>query len=202
MGIYTKIKRNRFLRGFATWILRYTGYPRSKFGHFEKGAFLMPPLTIINPSNVYFHSKTGLGECTIVALNAKFIVGKGCAIAGGLSVYTGNHARKIGTYVGDITEDIKPSGYDEDVIVEDDVWIGSNVTLLSGVTIGRGTTIAAGAVVNKSMPPYCICGGVPAKVIKFYWTIDQILEHEAKLYPVEERMRRNDLEEIFKTYNK
>ena len=127
---------------------------------------------------------------------------KGCAVAGGLKVYTGNHARVIGTMVGDITEESKPKGYDQDVIVEDDVWIGSNVTLLSGVTVGRGTTVAAGAVVGKSMPPYCICGGVPAKFIKFYWTIDQILEHEAKLYPEHERYSREQLEEIFAKYQK
>ena len=127
---------------------------------------------------------------------------KGCAVAGGLKVYTGKHARVIGTMVGDITEEIKPQGYDQDVIVEDDVWIGSNVTFLSGVTVGRGTTVAAGAVVVKSMPPYCICGGVPAKFIKFYWTIDQILEHEAKLYPENERYTREQLEEIFAKYQK
>ena len=108
----------------------------------------------------------------------------------------------IGTMVGDITEEIKPKGYDEDVIVEDDVWIGSNVTLLSGVTVGRGSTVAAGAVVGKSIPPYCICGGVPAKFIKFYWTIEQILEHEAKLYPEHERFTREQLEEIFAKYQK
>ena len=78
------------------------------------------------------------------------------------------------------------------------MWIGSNVTLLSGVTIGRGATVVAGAIVAKSMPPYCVCGGVPAKVIKFYWTIDQILEHEAKLYPKEKRYTRKQLEEFIK----
>ena len=83
------------------------------------------------------------------------------------------------------------------VVIGDDVWIGANVTLLAGVTIGRGATVAAGAVVVKSMPPYCICGGVPAKFIKFYLTIEQILEHEAKLYPEKERYSREQLEEIF-----
>ena len=103
-------------------------------------------------------------------------------------------------FVTDITEANKPKGYDKDVIVEEDVWIGCNVTLLSGVTIGRGTTVAAGAVVAKSMPPYCVCGGVPAKFIKFYWTVDQIIEHEKVLYPENERYTRNQLEEIFAEY--
>lgn len=135
-----------------------------------------------------------------MATNAKFIMKHHSGAAEGLRVSTGNHARIVGRFYRTITEDEKPKGLDKDVIVESDVWIGRNVTLLSGVTLGRGTTVGAGAVVTKSMPPYCVCGGVPAKFIKFYWTIDQILEHESKLYPEEERYTREQLEEIFAKY--
>ncbi len=117
-----------------------------------------------------------------------------CCIAPGLTVYTGNHASIIGEFCIDITEQNKPSGYDEDVVVESDVWIGTNVTILSGVTVGRGAIIAAGAVVNKSIPPYAVAGGVPAKVIKFKWSIEEILEHEKYLYPETERYTRQELE--------
>lgn len=79
------------------------------------------------------------------------------------------------------------------------MWIGSNVTILAGVHIGRGATIAAGAVVNKDVPPYSIVGGVPAKVIKFYWTKEQILEHKSKLYPEDERLSKGELEKVFST---
>jgi acetyltransferase-like isoleucine patch superfamily enzyme len=53
-----------------------------------------------------------------------------------------------------------------DVIVGNDVWIGNGVTILSGVGIGDGAVIAAGSVVTRSIPPYSIAGGVPAKVIR------------------------------------
>jgi len=51
------------------------------------------------------------------------------------------------------------------IYIEEDVWFGCNVVVLKGVYIGKGAVIAAGAVVNKSIPPYEIWGGVPAKKI-------------------------------------
>lgn len=82
------------------------------------------------------------------------------------------------------------------MIIEKDVWIGANVTILAGVHVGRGATIAAGAVVNKDIPPYSIVGGVPAKVIKYYWTKEQILKHERELYPENERLSDEQLDEL------
>ena len=202
MRLLRKIKNNRLVRALYFSYIKTIGFRKSAYGYLAENVCISIDCTIINPKNVFLYSGDVISNCFISALNAKFTMKKGCAVAGGLKVYTGNHARVIGTMVGDVTEEIKPKGYDQDVIVEDDVWIGSNVTLLSGVTVGRGTTVAAGAVVVKSMPPYCICGGVPAKFIKFYWTIDQILEHEAKLYPENERYTREQLEEIFAKYQK
>ena len=89
-----------------------------------------------------------------------------------------------------------------DVVVEEDCWIGTRVTLLMGVTLRRGTTVAAGAVVSKSTAPYSVVGGVPAKHIKFYWSIDQIMEHEALLYPKNERYTREQLELFYQMYSK
>lgn len=53
------------------------------------------------------------------------------------------------------------------IVVEDEVWIGTNAMILSGITIGKGAIVAAGSVVTKSIPPYAIVGGNPARIIKY-----------------------------------
>ena len=139
-----------------------------------------------------------------MATNAQLVIGHHVVASHNLKIITGDHERRVGMFCNTITEAIKNHdlGLDQDVIIEPDSWIGINVTILKGVTIGRGSTICAGAVVSKSTPPYSISGGVPAKFIKFYWTIDQILEHEKALYPESERYTREQLEEIFAKYSK
>ncbi|PJJ84959.1 acyltransferase [Mucilaginibacter auburnensis] len=54
------------------------------------------------------------------------------------------------------------------ITVEDDCWIAANAVLTAGVTIGKHSVVAGGAVVTKSIPPYSVAAGNPAKVIKRY----------------------------------
>ena len=193
------IKDNRFIRGLYFLLRSYIRPSKSKFGYISDFVILTPPFFLGNVSNIYIYENVGIGPYAMIsALNAKFIVKSNCAIAERLTVHTGNHAMVLKSFCSSITEKNKPRGYDSDVVIENDVWIGCNVTLLSGVTVGRGCIVAAGAVVNRSTPPYCLVGGVPAVPIKFKWTIEEILQHEAALYPENERYTREELEEIFR----
>lgn len=55
---------------------------------------------------------------------------------------------------------------EKEVIIENDVWVGSNVVILPGVTIGQNAIIGAGSVVTKSVEPFSIYAGAPAKKIR------------------------------------
>ena len=47
-------------------------------------------------------------------------------------------------------------------------WIGEKVSILPGVHIGEKCVVGAGSVVTKSIPPFSIAVGIPAKIIKMY----------------------------------
>ena len=69
-------------------------------------------------------------------------------------------------------ENLEIRGYH--AIIGNDVWIGDNVSILGGVEIGNGAIVATGAVVTKDVPPFAIVGGVPAKILRYRFSVEQI----------------------------
>ena len=53
-----------------------------------------------------------------------------------------------------------------DIHIGSDVWIGYGVRLFKGITIGDGAVIGACAVVTRSVEPYTIVAGVPARPLR------------------------------------
>lgn len=107
----------------------------------------------------------------------RLIIGKFCAIGKGVEfIMNGANHRmcSVTTYPFNIFgcgwEKCTPA-MDElplkgDTVVGNDVWFGQNVTVLPGVHIGDGAIIAANAVVASDVPPYCVAGGNPCRVIR------------------------------------
>lgn len=60
------------------------------------------------------------------------------------------------------------------VVIGNDVWLGRNVLITEGVKIGNGVIAGAGAVITKDIPDYAVVGGVPAKIIRYRFTEEQI----------------------------
>ena len=51
------------------------------------------------------------------------------------------------------------------VVIEDWAYIGNYSQIMPGVTIGKGALVAAGSIVTKSVAPYTVVGGNPARYI-------------------------------------
>lgn len=175
---------------------------KKNMGQCGKNVMIKPTTSIFKGiENFYFSADIRIARYAMIySTKAKVIIGPKVGIAPYLKIVTGNHnIYNIGHFMFDGDYD-KRSDDDKDVIIEGDNWFGANVTLLSGVTIGRGSIVATAAVVNKSCPPYSIIGGIPAKVLKYRFTIDQIIEHEKILYPKDKRLTREELEKAIQEY--
>lgn len=95
----------------------------------------------------------------------KMIIGKNVMIADGVYISDNLHGFE------DVTLRVQeqPLKYGQ-VIIDDDAWIGENVCVLPGVTIGKHSVIGSNSVVTKSIPPFSVAVGSPAKVIRQYNT--------------------------------
>ncbi len=49
--------------------------------------------------------------------------------------------------------------------------LGANSTIVCGVTIGKWAMVGAGTVVTQDVPPYALVVGNPARIIKFFDSI-------------------------------
>ncbi|MGB0371585.1 MAG: acyltransferase [Opitutales bacterium] len=92
----------------------------------------------------------------ILDVSEQLLVGEGVMI--GPNVYITDHDHSL--------EGERSVLKSEATVVEKRVWIGANACVLKGVTIGEGAVIGAGSVVTKSIPPYTVAVGNPARVIR------------------------------------
>ncbi len=59
-------------------------------------------------------------------------------------------------------------------IIGNDVWLGRNVIVTNSANIGNGVIAAAGAVITKDVPDYAVVAGIPARIIRYRYTPEQI----------------------------
>lgn len=170
---------------------------RPLFGRYGKN-FYFDPNGFYDFNNIFCGDDVTLGyRPVILAALSKVIIGSKVMLGPNVTIIGGNHNT---SYLGKFMYDVKKKkpNDDLDIIIEDDVWIGANAIILRGVTIGRGSIVASGAVVTKNVMPYSVVGGVPAKLLKYRWTLDQALKHESQLYPLEHRLSKAQLGHLSK----
>lgn len=113
------------------------------------------------PENISIGRRVSINDNVFINGAGGFEIQDDSGIAYGTAIISEDHV------VGDpripIREQPKIPGK---ITIESNVWIAANCTILKGVTIGRGSVVAAGSVVTKSVPPYSIVGGNPARVMR------------------------------------
>jgi len=108
-----------------------------------------------------------------VFVGNKVEIGDHCKVQNNVSVYDNVYLEE-GVFCGPsmvFTNVYNPRSLIErkneykDTLVKKGASLGANCTIVCGVTIGEYAFVGAGAVVNKSVSPYALVVGVPAKQI-------------------------------------
>lgn len=117
---------------------------------------------VAHKSELRIGDRTYIGaQNNIRAAGGSIQIGRDCLISQQVTIVASNHGISRGERIMVQPWDTTRTG----VTLEDDVWVGANAVILPGVHIGEGAVIAAGSVVTRSVEPYAIVGGVPARVI-------------------------------------
>ena len=155
-------------------------YPRARFGRrgdvrrrfvlrqgrsaqveFGSSCVLDNDLTIECLGKLIVGERVIFGHHCTLAARERIEIGADCMIAELVSIRDHDHAfeNPAGAY--------REQGFlCAPVRIGRNVWLGGKVTICKGVTIGDNSVVGANAVVTKDVPPNCIVGGVPARIIK------------------------------------
>ena len=171
-----KTFHNFLVHSYETIMRILFSLPRYPFFNFLKASFLRLRGAKIGRGVVFY---PGVWICTGENLN----IGEDVDIALGVLITT---SKSAGVTIGDRTligyrtqiisgnhvipqkrKRIFEAGHEgKSVSIGNDVWIGANCLILPGVTIGEGAVVGGGSVMTKSVEPFTIVAGNPAKIIR------------------------------------
>lgn len=146
---------------------------------------------------------TYLGRNTLVQ---NCSIGSFCSIANDVCIGLGGHPKKLfstsplfyrvkNTFnVSVIKHDYEFEEYKR-IDIGNDVWVGARAIILDGVAVGDGAIVAANSVVTRSVPPYAIVAGVPARVISYRFSekeIENLTSNQWWRWPLEAIVAKSD----------
>jgi acetyltransferase-like isoleucine patch superfamily enzyme len=109
-----------------------------------------------------------------ISIGDRVFIGEYCQLNCVTKIIVGNDTKiAANTIIVDVSHEIgrhttinKQPSFGQEIIIGNDVWIGAGAIILKGVVIGNGSVIGAGSLVNKSIPPYQVWAGSPARFIR------------------------------------
>ncbi|WP_413379728.1 acyltransferase [Alkalihalobacillus sp. 1P02AB] len=157
---------------------------KSKLGSCGDHVIIEDGVRIFHPENIFIGDNVYIGHDTIIkgyykhklTIESNCWIGQRCFIhgAGGVTI---KEFAGIGPSVHILASShIEPDDPNEPILfsplhfpsitIEKNCNIGMATSIIGEVTIGAHSKIGANALVNRSIPPYSVAVGVPAKVIK------------------------------------
>jgi acetyltransferase-like isoleucine patch superfamily enzyme len=144
--------------------------------------------------NSSFKGKLGFGSYIGAASQISGIIGRYTSIGSNVKVINGTHPytypfvstnpaffslmKQNGSTFTDVQRFNEVLIFDKSnnyaVKIGNDCWIGDRAMIIGGVQIGDGVVVLAGAVVTKDIPAYAIVGGIPAKILRYRYSVDSI----------------------------
>jgi acetyltransferase-like isoleucine patch superfamily enzyme len=139
---------------------------------FEGGNYIGRNVEIsANNSKISLGSNTSIQDRCIIVGDVE--IGRYCLFSLNVLASSGRHYYELKPeyYIKDqdllVDNDVELSkAHSRKIIIEDDCWLGINVAVMPGVKIGKGSVIGSNSVITKSVEPYSIMAGSPAKLIK------------------------------------
>jgi acyl-CoA synthetase (AMP-forming)/AMP-acid ligase II/acetyltransferase-like isoleucine patch superfamily enzyme len=104
---------------------------------------------------------TEIGCGTVINSGGNVTIGRFAMIAGQVNINSSSHGTQPDQF---IKEQTHAHGVVE---IGDDVWIGSGASILMNTHIGQGAVISSNSLVHGHIPPFAICAGVPAKILRY-----------------------------------
>ena len=155
---FSKFGKNTWFQGLPEFDPSFSG---RLFVDVSDNVFFSPRIRLSGSGILRIGCNTSINYDTLFQMTCDITIGENVMIADGVIFRTADHAH------ADTNIPMKDQGrIDGTITVEDNVWIAGNVTVLRGVTIGHNSIIGAGAVVTRSIPPFSLAAGVPAKIIR------------------------------------
>jgi putative colanic acid biosynthesis acetyltransferase WcaF len=116
---------------------------------------IYPTTHLYMPWNVEIGDWTALGEDVLVYSLGKVRIGRSVTLSYRSHVCAGSH---------DLNDPLLPL-LKPPVVIEESAWVGTEAFIGPGVTIGAGAVVGARAVVVKTVAPWCVVVGNPARVV-------------------------------------
>lgn len=125
--------------------------------------------------NVVLHNACSIYYGALLVAYDKIEIGCNTAIAYGVTIITSANPDPHNLLFKKYGRTHSP------VVVGNNCWICANVTILQGVSIGECSVVGAGAVVTEDIPPYSLAVGIPAKVVKTFQDLEEMVKWHSKI---------------------